>query len=265
VLALLTFTSLHLFNNLLTYATTPLSIGHGLSRRSQSRLPALQKTESKGTSSSCSRASTFLSAEPSSETYCQCDERRPKCLKCEKARRPCPGYRDLNQVIFRDDTARTVFKTRNALPEGVIKTRPPVNFPPSHSISDYNHRSKPPYQLSRPPSEDGSPPSNVSDEHATSLFLQKYIPDAPPLFTGFRDWLRSTYAGIMSDSPLSLSIRAAGQAAFANMSGATDTGERSASLLQQARSALDNAISRPDQAVRDETLISVIILGLLQV
>ncbi|KAK7747378.1 hypothetical protein SLS53_001632 [Cytospora paraplurivora] len=42
----------------------------------------------------------------------RCDQRKPGCKRCEKGRTTCPGYRDLGQVLFRDESARTIEKAR---------------------------------------------------------------------------------------------------------------------------------------------------------
>ncbi len=40
----------------------------------------------------------------------RCDERKPFCVRCEKSKRICPGYRDVFETKIRDETQSTINK-----------------------------------------------------------------------------------------------------------------------------------------------------------
>ena len=40
----------------------------------------------------------------------RCDERKPFCMRCEKSKRICPGYRDVFETKIRDETQSTINK-----------------------------------------------------------------------------------------------------------------------------------------------------------
>lgn len=42
----------------------------------------------------------------------KCDETKPHCLKCKKAKRQCPGYRDAFEINLRDETQSTIRKAK---------------------------------------------------------------------------------------------------------------------------------------------------------
>lgn len=44
----------------------------------------------------------------------KCDETKPTCLKCAKAKRVCPGYRDAFEINLRDETQTTIRKAKTA-------------------------------------------------------------------------------------------------------------------------------------------------------
>lgn len=48
------------------------------------------------------------------ERRIKCDETKPTCLKCAKAKRVCPGYRDSFEINLRDETRTTIRKAKTA-------------------------------------------------------------------------------------------------------------------------------------------------------
>ena len=42
----------------------------------------------------------------------KCDQGKPGCKRCDKSGVTCPGYRDLGQVLFRDESARVIDRAR---------------------------------------------------------------------------------------------------------------------------------------------------------
>ncbi|KAH8885351.1 hypothetical protein GQ53DRAFT_770222 [Thozetella sp. PMI_491] len=72
----------------------------------------------------------------------RCDETKPACLKCQKSKRVCPGYRDPFEVNLRDETAATIRKAkaahqRRTSPEAkeAPKAKSPPATPPSQTTT----------------------------------------------------------------------------------------------------------------------------------
>lgn len=62
-------------------------------------------------------------------TNLQCDQREPGCGQCEKRQQKCPGYRNLVDLMFRDESSH-VIKKANAKSRK-RKTQSPVKSTPS--------------------------------------------------------------------------------------------------------------------------------------
>ncbi|KAM0330841.1 hypothetical protein ACHAQA_003796 [Verticillium albo-atrum] len=56
----------------------------------------------------------------------KCDETKPTCLKCAKAKRVCPGYRDAFEINLRDETQSTIRKARTAALKKASKEGRPI-------------------------------------------------------------------------------------------------------------------------------------------
>ncbi|PSR99229.1 hypothetical protein BD289DRAFT_402951 [Coniella lustricola] len=52
----------------------------------------------------------------------KCDETKPGCLKCKKAQKQCPGYRDAFEIKLRDETQSTIRKAKAAAEVPQAKT-----------------------------------------------------------------------------------------------------------------------------------------------
>lgn len=46
------------------------------------------------------------------ERKVRCDQRPSGCIRCEKSRRECPGYRDLSNLIFRNESTEVIRKAK---------------------------------------------------------------------------------------------------------------------------------------------------------
>ncbi|KAK3382106.1 hypothetical protein B0T24DRAFT_600497 [Lasiosphaeria ovina] len=109
----------------------------------------------------------------------KCDQRKPGCLRCEKAKTQCPGFRNLTDVIFCDESARIIQGARMLHGESQIEqpktpvTRDVVSAP---STSPLPTSISP--ALSQPINEVGA-----------SFFFAKYISNGPSISEGCHAWL----------------------------------------------------------------------------
>ena len=116
------------------------------------------------------------------EKKVRCDQRPDGCIRCAKARRECPGYRDQSDLLFRNEStdvirkakAKAASKSRSVSPGFKPSTPPP---PPPQDTED-------PLILVR---QNDTPTPNplisyhlmapTIDERATSFFFTNYIVD----------------------------------------------------------------------------------------
>ncbi|KAB5522947.1 hypothetical protein GE09DRAFT_1154699 [Coniochaeta sp. 2T2.1] len=178
----------------------------------------------------------------------RCDQRKPTCLKCEKVKTQCPGYRNLNDVLFRDESAKVARRARQF-------DQDPLLLPCRLSSST---------SLSVPSSPINSIPQPVSqplDEHASTFFFTKYYSCDGD---GSHQWLANAYPILPEDNALRAVIRAAGMAGISNTYHAPFLAARSKQQYGLALEALKKLLSDPKEAVRDEALMTVGLFGLFE-
>ncbi|KAK1636083.1 hypothetical protein BDP81DRAFT_429010 [Colletotrichum phormii] len=163
----------------------------------------------------------------------KCDQRRPGCLKCEKGQKPCPGYRNLTDLVFRDERQRI---RRKLGVEGTLSKprKLPINYALCLDIED----------------------------RAVPFFFTHYTTTGPPFCDSYQSWLAETYR---EESPHNLvrhSIQAVGMAAISNVSNAPEVVLRAKERYGQALKATNMALHDPSQATADTTLMAILLLGL---
>lgn len=169
----------------------------------------------------------------------------------------CPGYRNLDDVLFRDESERIIGKAHRIEQSQQIlanSARPPVGsgrgsgsepltspvFPPSI-----------PYPLSQPINELGA-----------NFFFAKYTFNEP-LFQEYHDWLTQSYSE--DGQVLQAAIKAVGMAGIANVSYAPHIASKSKEQYCKALAGMNQLLRDPVRAVADTTLMAVILLALFEV
>ena len=114
------------------------------------------------------------------------DQRAGGCIRCAKARRECPGYRDLSDLMFRNESTDVIRKAKaKAAPRtGLVSpgskpsTPPPPQPPPSEQDIDNSlilvRRND---NLSRQPAISYHSMAPSIDERGTGFFFTNYIVD----------------------------------------------------------------------------------------
>ncbi|KAJ6005300.1 hypothetical protein N7451_003244 [Penicillium sp. IBT 35674x] len=178
----------------------------------------------------------------------KCDQRKPGCVKCERSATECPGYRNLTEILFRDESERIIRKAH--------RKHHRLNIPASHlralTLSE-NHKTFifAPLSLS------------ISDLGA-SFFFTKYLPRETVVSKNFHDWLSGVYASKDSNYALYAIIQAVGIAGLFNVSPSQVKAVESQKLYSQAVSALQRLFDDPIHATSDATLTTVILLALYE-
>ncbi|KAH7127838.1 hypothetical protein B0J13DRAFT_564610 [Dactylonectria estremocensis] len=220
----------------------------------------------------------------------KCDQRKPACLKCEKSKVECPGYRDLDKVLFRDESERIIRKARQLdqpQPGSVLHVAP-GSFRNSihHSTKEQRSQLRPGLaqeitpEPSSGPENDGlilghssptpsppalyisCPPSQPVDKLGVSFYFAKYTFNEAPFGGEYHDWLAQSYSE--DGSVLQAAIDAVGMAGISNVSYAPRVASRSKERYAKAIAAVNKALRDPVQVVADSTLMAVILLGLYE-
>lgn len=182
----------------------------------------------------------------------QCDQRKPRCLRCEKASIQCPGYRNLADVLFRDESWRIARRVR------ILSGDVPV--PQSRPASSEHPSLIPP----SPPATVPQPLSQSISEVAASFFFSKYYV-CEGVLEGAHQWLARQYSEISPNPALQAVIEAAGLAGISNVHHAPSLRSRSKQRYCLALRALKKSLDDPREAVADTTLMTVNLSGLFEV
>ena len=181
----------------------------------------------------------------------QCDGCRPTCSRCAKAKRECLGYRDELDIVFRDQTQaiekRFKVPDANSVVFNCIIPEARSHPSPKRSL---------PYSLSQD-----------TEQLALSFFFHKSIsiPRQSEAAPGVLELLPSLFASTKPTSALSSATTALSFVAFA-----TDPARKA--FLPQARSKYGEAMVRVQDALqdpvavrKDETLMTILLLRMLEV
>ncbi|KAL2820350.1 hypothetical protein BJX63DRAFT_380534 [Aspergillus granulosus] len=183
----------------------------------------------------------------------KCDEALPECGNCRVYGRPCPGYRV--ESIFRNETSKVeklVKKTNGLPPDGYWGRRRDSNTP---SLTLY-------------PVAD-----STWEERAVCYFFDQYtsVEEDENQAISYLSFLPSLYAVCRDnepDSPISNSLRHAVDAtalmALTNDVNAPSLALRAREYYGRALRGLRQALATQTQAVKDETLTTMVLLALFE-
>lgn len=183
---------------------------------------------------------------------------KPECRNCQASGTLCPGYRDLSQVMFRDETVRVKQKARPIGVSAIIAANATKVLPATSQATSACRTSR--YTVFLPI----VPAVHIADT-AADFYFANYTFDNPPLSKTYNEWLTQAYQYDRSDGVLRSIIEAVGLAALANIYHvpriATISKEKYCRALQIMRSTLQDPV-----AAREDTIfMTVILLGLYEV
>ncbi|KAK1731956.1 uncharacterized protein BDZ83DRAFT_597303 [Colletotrichum acutatum] len=164
----------------------------------------------------------------------KCDQRKPGCLKCEKGQKPCPGCRNLTDLVFRDERQRIKKKCAGEAERSSKLRNLPINYALCLNIED----------------------------RAATFFFTHYTTTGPPFCDSYQSWLAKTYQEESPNNLVRHSIQAVGMAAISNISNAPKIVLRAKERYGQALKATNVALYDPAQATADTTLMAILLLGL---
>lgn len=168
----------------------------------------------------------------------------------------CPGYRDLKDVLFRNESDRIIRKfNKSKSPE---ESSPEALYTPKSGSSES--------ALTSPGVSTCilAPFSQSTDDLAANFFFAKYLPKETLIAKNFHDWLGNTYLDNTS-SALSAIVQAIGMAGLSNIYPAAEIAVESQRRHHQALWGLKQALDDPIKVTSDETLTTVNLLSLYEV
>lgn len=190
----------------------------------------------------------------------QCNKLQPKCTQCSNKSITSCSYRNQLDLYFRDESKTVVCKFKSKQKSTIPKEQLPR--PPKQACDTFNGNSGDPASLFVQPWKDD--PMSLFDlaptleEIATCHFFSSHILDSH-----FR-YLPGFYTSEHSSGSLNNSVYAA---ALATLS----VEMRDPAIMKAARNQyttalaqVNQALAKPDQAIMDSTLISVLLLSLFE-
>ncbi|KAL8684918.1 MAG: hypothetical protein Q9218_008072, partial [Villophora microphyllina] len=206
-----------------------------------------------------------------------CDEQRPACTQCATSDRICPGYTHLFDLVLRDQTelvSRKAQRKRKRQPASNAKRTPTDNVSPKTADSDspQPNRKLPPSSaiIATTATTGYSLPKSLHEPpetQAVNAFISNYvsIPRHPYSRRGYLDCLLPLYQNTRHDSLLSLAVAAMALAIEGGPPSSQHYRELSRSFFGKALVKTSRAIRDPVESVKDETLMSVLLLSFYEV
>ncbi|KAL9035179.1 MAG: hypothetical protein Q9180_004998 [Flavoplaca navasiana] len=208
------------------------------------------------------------------QRHVKCDETRPACLKCIKAKRICPGYIEGLDLVLRDQNQ--VAKAGAERRQKARAQKIYLNASSSASLSASSSRSESSTSssssASSPFTDDGlivySSLAESRDSYAHTFFVSAYVLGPRDIRTdhGFLELLPYLFDKLPSDPVLSSSLAVLCHCYF----GAWNPSIRNAENFEvqqsysKALSALRYALKNPRHCVTDELLMAVCILNFFE-
>ncbi|KAI4123511.1 MAG: hypothetical protein LQ338_005235 [Usnochroma carphineum] len=201
----------------------------------------------------------------------KCNEQKPACTQCTNTGRVCPGYTNLFDLVLRDETESVARKAqrkkkREANAKGTATTTAAADtlaagrstgsnrtVPPSSAIATTATSG-----LLLPKSFQGTP-----EQQAINTFFSNYIliPRHPLMKRGYLECLLPLYQNTRHDSLLSLATTAMALAIEGGSPSTQHYRQVSRSYFGKALVKTGRAIRDPVESIKDETLMSVLLLS----
>ncbi|KAE8353086.1 hypothetical protein BDV28DRAFT_148396 [Aspergillus coremiiformis] len=175
--------------------------------------------------------------EPCRGRRLKCDQRRPSCSQCVRARRECSGYRDLTALSFHDQSEEVI---------GKVRRRQDPKTPRALSSSGQPGMPTTNHHQSSSPALVRSLACSMND-HATGFVLAHYVRRAKHT-RGNLDFLPSLLQANTSPAVIS-SLSAVGLASLANIHMSPD-------LMLAARREYSAALAATSAALRNRAFVT---------
>ncbi|KUJ23718.1 uncharacterized protein LY89DRAFT_603906 [Mollisia scopiformis] len=203
----------------------------------------------------------------------KCDERKPTCFRCQKSKRECTGYRDTAFVRMRwDRNSRSSSKKLPSPTSSTADNRDLVRrtFSSAHS-SDFTTSPTSPlrFHISVSPFSGLETPI---EEQVKCIFRRNFVLE--PCEGNSRSFMKFTVpvlehekslSGKGKGSKLGTAVMAAGLALMGNRPASRHLMPKAMKCYSRALKEINEALLVEKEAVEDDTLAAVIVLGLFEV
>lgn len=218
----------------------------------------------------------------------QCDRNPDGCSQCARAKKACPGYRNQLDLMFRDENSRVIKKsachqqasksaspTSRALlpatgdvvadlqgstePLDRVEMDRPGNLPPNRPILPHQANQSPPESVGLIPAAIPS----TGEALGTAVFFSQYIRTTDmALDPGFFHFAQPVLDNSESDvHGVTACMAAVGLAGMANVENQPHLIDEARKYYVRGLSSTNAAIRDPQEAVKDTTLLSIMVLG----
>jgi hypothetical protein len=165
----------------------------------------------------------------------QCDEARPECVRCTRAGRECPGYRPLNDLVFKPMNSdipehRDRRKKRKATASTKVSVPTPVYVPPNW------------------------------EDAAMGYFLHHHVLPGDHLMSGHFEWLPEMIGRPSNPAHLTNVLKAVSFSSLGNITSITYLTSHAHQYYITALHQVSAALSDPVQAKSDELLTTICLL-----
>ncbi|KAL2202095.1 putative C6 finger domain protein [Sarocladium strictum] len=226
------------------------------------------------------------------ERKVRCDQKEPSCGQCQKRGHPCPGYRNLVDLMFRDESNHVIKKATNTRSRAVKNNsqalqKPTKSFPraklqPNSSATDADPAAHGPEHDS-PSSvhltDDGEESRKLFRtltysltpslcERGTAFFFSRYVAVETTCHQGFdfiyEIWKPPTHHSAYFASSMdcvTASMVAVGLAGLSKLTGNKEAGVQAQHSYGIALTLTNTALRDPVKCSADSTMLAVLILG----
>lgn len=204
------------------------------------------------------------------ERRTRCDKLPDGCTQCTNAKRVCPGYRAMGDVLFKDVTTNVIRKARAGevrAKQAALRSPPQISTPQTVSATECDDRDVTQEGMevvAQAPVLQRFSLAPTVDERATGFFVANYVYALDGHTHGYLDFLTDVFKRDTLDEGLVSSMKAVGLAGFAHST-------HSPYLIKNARYEYVRAIRHTNAALRDPTavkkdatLLTIIILGIFE-
>ncbi|OAL23091.1 hypothetical protein AYO22_06584 [Fonsecaea multimorphosa] len=193
--------------------------------------------------------------------YCRAPSKG--CEQCRKRKIKCPGYRNLVDVRFRDESDRVARRHRQDEHSSMICI-PQQDFTQSlpHNIQTPaagRLAASPKFSITIP-----NPLSQSSYDQGANFFFAKYSPDDGTSFSNYHAWLIKSYFEQGSNNVLRKAIEAVGMAGMSNVFYAANVKSQARAQYSAALISMQQALMDPVQAVSDTTFMALMLLAFFE-
>lgn len=173
---------------------------------------------------------------------------------------PCPGYRNLADVMFRDESQRTIRKVQATEKVGPCAQGASPSYTQTLSCVPGAKSYVFPSAISIP----HSIVQPINDLGARFFFIH-YSEHDVSFSKGCGDWLAWSYWHDRSSHALQAAIEAVGLAGMSNVLRAQHAAQKAKERYGKALIATNRALGDPAEATTDATLMAILLLGVFEV